>query len=132
MKYTGQLYKMKEYDIKLLADIRHSGYSWIEGFRRVGIKSRCWDNRIEYRHFPILGIPSDKRRTMPRRAVLEYYRETILPSTAGAQQFIVDLMADSYRIALMCMEADYQLCHRQHLADALAALCPEPVEIIHL
>jgi uncharacterized protein (DUF488 family) len=80
---------------------------------------------IEYRHFPVLGIVSDKRRELENQAdydaLFAEYEKTTLPAGGAAIDEIGCLLKENKRIALLCYERLPAQCHRTRVINAVLA-----------
>lgn len=121
-----------EYGIETVVDIRELPLSRKPGFSKKALTNVLNLSGLEYVHMVGLGCP---------KAVRDGYREDgnwrrytvgfrkYLKSQEGA---IADLAAltESSTCALLCYEADFNLCHRSIVADALNEHCGADVEHI--
>lgn len=123
-------------DIKMLIDVRNNPFSMKYGFSKNQLKGYCENLKIQYVHFPEVGIQSKQRKELNTKTdydkLFAYYKATILSTTQTTQRDIFDLLREHQRIALTCFEADINLCHRKHLADAIAHLPEFCYEIKHI
>jgi len=123
-------------DVKVLVDVRSNPVSMKYGFSKTTLKNACESLNILYYHFPEVGIPSDKRREYDEKdrndGLFSYYRNEILSASENVINEIFQLLKKHQRIALTCFEADVNLCHRKHLAEAIVMLPEFHYEVKHI
>jgi len=123
-------------DIKVLIDVRNNPFSMKYGFSKNRLKGCCEKLKIEYTHFPEVGIQSNQRKELNIKTdydqLFDYYKAIILPKTETTQRAIFDLLQKHQRIALTCFEADINFCHRKYLAEAIAHLPEFNYELKHI
>ena len=78
---------------------------------------------IKYINIPQLGIESEQRVELNTMVDYEklfsnYEKTTLLHGEKYLNQ-ILDLIKQYKRVALTCFEADYHMCHRSRVANAL-------------
>lgn len=111
------------YGVKLVCDVRKNPLSRKFGFSKTALQRSLEHMEIGYRHFPELGIPSDKRQTLNTQRdydrLFDRYDKEILCKQVDAVSEIADLMAEVGRIALLCYERLPEQCHRTRVAKAV-------------
>jgi uncharacterized protein (DUF488 family) len=111
------------FGVKLVCDVRKNPLSRKFGFSKTALKRSLEHMGIEYRHFPELGIPSDKRQTLNTQRdydrLFDRYEKEILCNQGDAVAEIADLMNEVSRIALLCYERLPEQCHRTRVANAV-------------
>lgn len=109
--------------ITFLVDVRKNPFSRKYGFSKKQLLQATTLAGIEYRHLPVLGIPSEMRRHLNSehayRELFEHYEQHILPEQQDAIEQIKGLLANAGRIALTCFEADPRFCHRHKITEYL-------------
>ncbi len=132
-QYVNQLIQA---DIKVLCDVRKNPLSMKYGFSKNQLKAIVEGAGIEYKHFPQLGIASEKRQNLPTpesyRELFEDYRANTLPQQTHYTKLLYAELKKARRIALTCFEADVQCCHRHSLATELTTYFDEDFEVQHL
>lgn len=109
-----------EEGIEVLVDVRRRALSRKPGFSKTQLSQALARKRIEYLHFPDLGMPED---LMPRRnltdnsEILALYNRQLLNHERSISR--LRETAGERRICLLCFESDHRLCHRYVLATAL-------------
>lgn len=130
------LNRLIENDVKVLVDVRNNPMSMKFGFSKSQLKRYCESINIDYRHFPEVGIISEKRQELNTQAdydrLFKDYRIKNLTHTKDTQSAILDLLVERKRIALTCFEAQHCQCHRSHLANAIKDLPGFNYEIKHI
>ncbi|MGB0931575.1 MAG: DUF488 family protein, partial [Chitinophagales bacterium] len=102
-------------NIKILCDVRKNAFSMKRGFSKKELIIACNEVGIEYRHFPELGIESQKRKKLDNQndyeELFREYEETVLEDFDNLVDLIY-LLRVKKRIALTCFEAESHMCHR--------------------
>jgi uncharacterized protein (DUF488 family) len=123
-------------NVQLLCDVRKNAFSMKYGFSKGTLKTACENSKIQYMHFPELGIESTQRKSLETmkdyKALFEVYKKTVLVQTVDLQKEACLLMEKNRRIALMCFEADPSMCHRSCLAESLEFLVNNSFPLIHV
>ncbi|MFN8362020.1 MAG: DUF488 family protein [Candidatus Kapaibacterium sp.] len=124
-------------DVKLLCDVRKNPISMKYGFSKNQLKTIVEGVGIRYKHFPELGIESQKRQELNSmndyEVLFEDYRDNTLPNKKTAVYAVYEEFQISKRIALTCFEKEAVCCHRNSLANTLKKSFKESnIFIIHL
>lgn len=119
--------------ISVLVDVRDSASSRKLGFSSAMLKRLSEKVGIEYRHFPSLGVPSERRDAFRRLDTVpearRWYRDRCSENPDDALPALVELCRDGHT-ALLCYERDVRYCHRQPLAQILSEMTD--LEVHHL
>ena len=119
--------------IKLIVDVRNNPISRKFGFSKQPLSKISKKFEIDYLNLPELGIPSALRKKLDNvqdyLVLLDEYDRLLLAKGAGYREKAASLVKEQ-PAALVCFEADFKLCHRSRLAEALAVDTGMPV--IHL
>ncbi len=119
--------------IKKLIDVRNNPVSRKWGFAKNTLAGLSNKVDIEYVHIPELGIPSNKRAKIATeedyKNLLDEYEKIYLQSCKSLVKNTLSLIEQSPS-ALLCMEADIQMCHRGRLANTMGKISKLPV--VHL
>lgn len=111
------------FGVKLVCDVRKNPLSRKFGFSKTVLKRSLEHMGIEYRHFPQLGIPSDKRQALNTQRdydrLFDRYEKEILCKQGKAVAEIANLLGEVGRIALLCYERLPEQCHRTRVANAV-------------
>jgi uncharacterized protein (DUF488 family) len=106
-----------------IIDVRNNPFSRKPGFSKKALALALARRRIDYFHFPALGVPKDKRQNIKtpaaRKKVFDYYEKRLLPAADQDQKEALRLIREKPS-ALLCFEKDPADCHRSRLAAALA------------
>ena len=117
--------------IARILDVRNNPWSRKAGFSKKALAEACAEAGIEYRHLPELGIPRAERQKLDtpeaKQALLDRYEKEILPPQREAVAQALALVQEK-PTALLCLEADPNLCHRGRLAQALARISGLPIQ----
>lgn len=112
---------LSEHDIQTLVDIRELPLSRKSGFSKKALAHSVKRRGIAYIHLPHLGCPKPIRNRYREDRNWSRYQRDFLKYLATQDEAIVALAAMTRKscCALMCFEADYNLCHRSMVADAV-------------
>ena len=105
---------LKNNKISELVDLRQNAFSWNKQFSR-NLLGELAQYDIEYVNFPRLGAPSElrveiKKNGNPDKFFSEYLK---LLNKNIPYLNILDMISRQKNTAMMCMEADYNKCHRK-------------------
>ena len=120
--------------VKRLVDVRLRPFSRKPGFSKKALAEHLAASGIEYVHMPELGNPPEIREFYKSGSVAEGNRLFRARLQNGSSYAVNELLCIASRgdIALMCLEADYRMCHRHVVADEVAARSDGAVEVTHL
>lgn len=118
-------------NIDLLIDVRKNPFSMNFLYIKDALRKKLKDVGIEYLHIPELGIDSEYRQNLNNKddyeELFKKYRE-ILPLKEVYINRIIELGMEK-RIALLCFEADVNLCHRREIAKVILSKNYEVVNL---
>lgn len=121
----GYLNRLVRHGVCLVCDVRKNPLSRKFGFSKTALNGALDHMGIEYRHFPELGIVSDKRQSLDSQAdydrLFEEYEQTTLNDGDSAVTEIADLLNEKKHVALLCYEKLTVQCHRTRVAKAVLA-----------
>jgi len=131
LSLEGYLNKLMRHGAQVVCDVRKNPLSRKFGFSKRTLSSALEYVGIEYRHFPALGIVSDKRQALNTQAdydaLFAEYERTTLKTADDAVEEIAGLMKGK-RIALLCYEKLPEQCHRTRVLKAVlkkhGKVCP--------
>lgn len=111
--------------VRLVCDVRRNAVSRKPGFSRRALAEGLAEAGVSYRHFPVLGVPSEQRRGLSSKAdydrLFRSYRDMLdTQPLADELRSIAGLLAGFRNPALTCYEADASRCHRHCVAGWLA------------
>lgn len=116
-----------------LIDVRRNPISRKWGFAKNTLSGLCDKVGIDYLHFPELGISSAQRMNISAKEdydkLFYSYEKNYLPLHEHTVKKVLSLIEQTPS-ALVCMEADAQMCHRGRLANIIANMSKVPV--VHL
>jgi uncharacterized protein (DUF488 family) len=119
----GYLNQLLQAGVTLLCDVRRNPLSRKYGFSKGTLSKGCEGVGIRYEHLPELGIASEERRELHTQAdydaLFAVYERDSLPKQGHALAKIGAWVAEGYRVALTCYEAEPCQCHRHSVAEAL-------------
>jgi len=112
--------------VKLLCDVRKNAYSQKYGFTKSILQKACEAVHIQYKHFPELGIESNKRQSLKSQedydTLFDEYEQTTLKENQEHIIKLRNLISEHGRICLLCFERDPKQCHRTRIANAVMRL----------
>jgi hypothetical protein len=121
--FDGFLNCLVANNIKVLCDVRKNPLSMKYGFSKSQLKEALSELKINYLHFPELGIESGKRQnlssTKDYMELFDEYESSTLLNAGPYIVKIIDTLESEKRIALMCFEKDPCMCHRGRLSKAI-------------
>ncbi len=116
--------------IRTFIDIRNNPVSRRFGFHKSALSKICKNLNIDYHHFPTLGIPSSLRTSISTQkdyiTLFRKYRKNMLASEKKVIEEVTKLIETEPSV-LVCMEADFQLCHRMPLSKIIAEKTELPI-----
>ena len=127
----GFISTLKAERVEILVDVRLNAISRKPGFSKAALKNGAAAAGIEYQHEPLLGNPIDNRdefRAGYKRARSRYRKRLERDSTAAVDRLVA--LATKQRVAVLCVERDHSICHRDELIKV--ALEREPkLRVMH-
>jgi uncharacterized protein (DUF488 family) len=119
--------------IDVLIDVRKNPFSMKFDFTKNSLKGYLENAGIQYLHIPELGIEGEKRKELltlkDYEKLFEDYEITTIKENPELLDEIVEL-SRSHRVALMCFEADVNMCHRGVIARNITQ--KENVEVVNI
>jgi uncharacterized protein (DUF488 family) len=111
---------LKGNHVKRLIDVRNNPFSLKPGFSKSSLARALESVGISYLHVPELGIESHRRRNLSKDGLTTLFQnfERELDSKVTLLNRIKEL-AQKEKVALMCFEADVEICHRNVIAKKL-------------
>ena len=104
------------------------------GFAKTALAANSNAAGAEYLHLRALGTPADGRaeaRAGRPEAMKKIFRQQLATDDAQEQLAqLADLVKQGRRVALLCLEADAQVCHRSIVAAEVARLTG--AKVVHL
>ena len=121
---AGVIAALKEAGVALLVDIRDAPVSRKPGFSKRMFGATLEAEGIRYLHLKALGTPKpgrDAAKRGDRETFHAIYQKQF--ESADARAAFADLLtiAGTERACLLCYEQDHARCHRDIVADAMAA-----------
>jgi uncharacterized protein (DUF488 family) len=117
---------LREAKIDLLVDVRAVASSRRPGFAKTALAASSNAVGAEYLHLRALGTPADGRaeaRAGRPEEMKKIFRAQLATDEAQEQLAeVADLVNQGRRVALLCLEADAQACHRSIVAAEVARL----------
>jgi hypothetical protein len=117
------LKELMQSQVEAVVDVRSRPQSRKYGFSKGNLSRWCEELGVRYIGFPELGVPSDLRRYLrcgeDLRQLWACYRLEVLNRQTDAIVKVMEIITES-RAALLCFEANPELCHRNILAKRLA------------
>lgn len=120
--------------IQLLLDIRLTPISRKKGFSKTALSQSLYDAGISYTHVRKLGSPRSLRERLivdkNYAAFFDAYREYLAEQSDSMTEAIALVRQD--KVCLMCVEAEPHECHRNVVANAIAARLNDHIAIKHI
>jgi uncharacterized protein (DUF488 family) len=111
-------------------DIRNNPISRRFGFHKSTLSKICKNLNVDYHHFPKLGIPSSLRTPLNTkedyRKLFTKYKNNILSTENKIVEEVTKLIETKPSV-LVCMEADFRMCHRMPLGKIIAEKTELPI-----
>ena len=118
--------KLIKEDVQLLCDVRKNALSRKYGFSKSSLNNALERVGIEYRHYPELGIVSEKRKHLVSQTdyntLFSEYKNNTLSNENDILDELHQLINEKRRIALTCFENKPHQCHRSWVAKAITQL----------
>lgn len=134
--FEHYLNRLIKNNIRLLCDVRKNPISRKYGFSKNTLATTLKKLNIEYVHFPELGIASEKRQNLETEndyfTLFKEYEVKTLPKNQHLIFKLLELLLSKKRIAITCFEADYHMCHRNKIVNAMTKLPEWRYEIHHI
>lgn len=107
--------------IDILVDVRELPLSRKPGFSKTALANHARLAGLEYVHMVDLGCPKHVRDRYRQDGDWARYTTGFLAHLEGKGEAIAELssLVAISNCALMCFEADYRVCHRSMVADAV-------------
>ena len=125
---------LKEAKVELLVDVRAVASSRRPGFAKTKLAANLGEAGIDYLHLRGLGTPAEGRaaaRAGRHEEMRAIFLEHLATEAAQAElQTLAEIVRSGRRVALLCLEANPEHCHRTMVAEALASLME--VRVDHL
>lgn len=112
---------LRQSGVDTVVDIRELPLSRKRGFSKNGLREILEANGFGYRHIVELGCPKPIRNQYRLDGDWSRYKKDFKRYLAGRAADISELssLAGDAHYALMCFEADYAMCHRSMVAEAI-------------
>jgi len=113
------------HDIDTVVDVRELPLSRKPGFSKKALAGTLNVSGLEYVHMVELGCPKPVRNRYREDGNWQRYTKGFLKHLKAQKAAIAELahLVSSSNCALLCYEADFNVCHRSMVADALRAYC---------
>jgi uncharacterized protein (DUF488 family) len=123
-------------NVKLVVDVRRNPISMKYGFSKTRFRDYLHRAGINYEHIPALGIESSQRKNLETekdyKILFEKYASESLPNCADELYRIKQLVGEHKRVALTCLEANPESCHRHKITEHLQTTKKWSIPIKHL
>ncbi|HEY8567517.1 MAG TPA: DUF488 domain-containing protein [Beijerinckiaceae bacterium] len=118
--------------VAVLADVRAVANSRKRGFSKGALRERLLTEGLGYEHFIALGTPKAGReaaRAGDAEGLRRVYAEQLATEAAVDALSALRDLAARQPICLFCFERDPRFCHRRLLAERLAPMGFEAVDL---
>jgi uncharacterized protein (DUF488 family) len=121
---------LKHHKIKVLIDIRELPLSRKKGFSKTKLAHYLSEQDISYIHIPALGCPKPIRNNYKQDGIWSKYKKAFLKYLTSQEEVINHLvkLTKQKKSVLLCYEADYQICHRSMVAEAVEKITNRPTQ----
>lgn len=120
--------------VEQVVDVRQLPISRKKGFAKNGLKATLEAIGIDYSHVQAFGCPKEIRNEY--RETGDWSRYSIkfkaYIKTRHEELILLGEKAAQVKCALLCLEEDYNFCHRTYVAEELAEATGTPVKVQHL
>ncbi|WP_018153489.1 DUF488 domain-containing protein [Methanothermococcus thermolithotrophicus] len=123
---------LKKEHIDVLIDVREYPLSRKKGFSKTALSNYLESNGIKYIHMKLLGSPKPLRDRLKSKSISfkEFATQYIkYVRTQDETLSILEDYASSHKCVLMCYEKDWEVCHRNLIANIL---CSRGFGVIHI
>lgn len=115
---------LRKRQVELVVDIRQNPVSRKPGFSKACLAAHLSKTGIQYLHFACLGTPPHIRKAYCRhgridQALRQY--ERYLESKVSCLEALIEQVSN-VSFCLLCLEDDYNACHRSVVARKLAEM----------
>jgi hypothetical protein len=120
--------------VERLIDVRELPISRKRGFAKTALSEALASAGVEYVHLRALGNPKEFRDLYKSGKVSEgksAYRHFLLNERSEELDDLNRILREK-RSALMCVEHDLKVCHRQVIFDALRDRLEDGLEVAHI
>jgi uncharacterized protein (DUF488 family) len=116
---------LRTHDVDVLVDVRLNPISRRQGFSKTSLAQALDAAGIEYRHERELGNPRDNRDGFRRglKSAHSRYARHLQNGASEVYREVVELV-HTVRPALLCVERDFQECHRSSILETARADIP--------
>lgn len=123
---------LQQYEIDTVVDIRQLPLSRKPGFSKKAMAFNLQQSGIGYEHHAALGCPKDVRDQYKLDGSWQNYKIGFNAYLETQQLAIARLarIAKEHKYALLCFEADHNMCHRSLVARAVKELADISVKHI--
>jgi uncharacterized protein (DUF488 family) len=111
---------LQDLGVTTVADVRLNAISRKAGFSKGHLRHALANAGINYRHLRSLGNAKDNRQPFWTGRVEEgrrLFREALKAPKAAAELAELAELATEQVVAVLCFEADAEMCHRQVVID---------------
>lgn len=117
---------LQHHDVDVLVDVRLNAISRKKGFSKSALADALDAAGIDYRHERELGNPKDNRDAFRRglKSARSRYAHHLENGASEAYQEVVGL-ADTTRLALLCVERELGVCHRSSIIESAQRDVPD-------
>jgi uncharacterized protein (DUF488 family) len=116
--------KLKAAGVEVLIDVRAVAASRRAGFSKTILANSLAEHGIDYVHLRALGTPKPGREAARHGRIAEMhgiYEQQLAMPEAQFELAKAAAIASARKAALLCFEADVARCHREIIAERLAA-----------
>lgn len=121
---------LKLSEVETVVDIRELPLSRKRGFSKNGLREILEANGLSYRHIVALGCPKPIRNQYREDGDWSRYKRDFKRYLTSQHAVVSELsaIAQESHCVLLCFEANYLMCHRSMVADAVNQKCGMQIE----
>lgn len=121
-------------NIELVVDVRELPLSRKKGFSKSTLSASLDEAGVGYRHMRALGNPKHLRHALKEGLSFDDFADDFRDILAAHMDVIEELgvVATEHRVCLLCFEADAERCHRSIVAECVASLVGDGIQVVHL
>lgn len=123
-----------ENEIDLVVDVRELPLSRKKGFSKSTLSASLCEAGVGYRHMRALGNPKHLRHALKTGLAFDEFADDFRAILAEQMDAVEELgvVAAEHRVCLLCFEADAERCHRSIVAESVANLVGDSIQVVHL
>lgn len=121
------------HNVDVVVDVRDLPVSRKRGFSKRRLAQQLSEAGVEYVHLKELGNPKHLRDALKDGLDFDEFAETFRDILSTRHDVLRELMllAEAHSVCLLCYEEDPMLCHRSLVAEVMATVVDDGVDVTH-